>query len=143
MTKSIALLLMIAIPLTMGCSSNSGDDSRLTGTWKYTQLVNDGKETPADLIGRAPSVTFEGNKMITKEGGKVVETWTYKTDVTQDPKRMTITMGEPGKEREYYQVYKIEGDTLTMCSSNKSFSKGFNTKLEPGAYFSVRTRVKE
>ena len=56
---------------------------------------------------------------------------------------MTITMGEPGKERNYCEIYKIEGDTLTMCSGSSTFPAEFNTRLEPGAYFSVRTRVKE
>ena len=143
MKTLIGLLLMLAMPLTIGCGSNSGGDSRLQRTWKYKQIVNAGKETPAELLNRAPTVTFEGNKMITKDGDKVVETWTYKVDTSQDPKRMTITMGEPGKERDHNEFYKIEGDTLTMCYANKIFSNAFNTKLEPDAYFSVRTRVKE
>jgi uncharacterized protein (TIGR03067 family) len=143
MKTFIGLLFMITMTLTLGCGSNSGDESRFNGTWKYTQIVTNGKETPAELISRAPTVTFEGNKMIRKEEGKVAQTWTYKTDATQDPKQMTITMGEPGKEKEYYHIYRIAGDTLTMCSSNKRFSKEFNTKLEPGANFSVLTRVKD
>ncbi len=79
MKTLLGLLLMLTMPLTIGCGSNSGGDSRLQGTWKYKQIVNAGKETPAELLDRAPTVTFEGNKMITKEGDKVVETWTYKT----------------------------------------------------------------
>lgn len=139
------LLLMFALPLMVGCGSSGGggDDSQLKGTWKFTRVVNNGKETPAELINRDITVTFEGDKMITKRKGKVVDTWTYKIDDTQDPKQMTITMGEPGKEKDYYEIYKIEGDTLTMCGGSSTFPKQFNTKLEPGAYFSVRTRVEE
>ena len=143
MKKLIGLLLMIATPLTIGCGSNSGGDSRLQGTWKYKQIVNAGKETPEELLNRAPTVTFDGNKMIRKEGDKAVDNWTYKTDATQDPKRMTITMGEPGKEKDYHHYYTIEGDTLTTCHANKTFSNPFNIQLEPGAYFVVYTRVKE
>ena len=143
MKTLLGLLLMLTMPLTIGCGSNGGGDSRLQGTWKYKQIVNAGKETPAELLDRAPTVTFEGNKMITKEGDKVVETWTYKIDATQDPKRITVIMGEPGEQKEYPHYYKIEGDTLTMAHANKKFTNAYNTKLEPDAYFSVRTRVKK
>jgi uncharacterized protein (TIGR03067 family) len=125
--------------LLLGCDSNSGGDAQLKGTWKYTQIVNAGKETPAELLKRAPTITFDGHNMISKEGEKVVKTWTYKIDATQNPKRMTVTMGEPGKELHHY--YTIEGDTLTTCHANKKFSNPFNVKLEPGAYFTVYTRV--
>lgn len=137
-----SLLFAVTISLMLGCGSSSGADPQLNGTWKYKQVVNNGKETPAELLGRAPTVTFEGNKMITTDGDKVVDTWTYTVDASKDPKQMTITMGEPGKEKDHHEYYKIEGDTLTMCYANKTFSNEFNTKLEPGVYFSVRTRVK-
>jgi uncharacterized protein (TIGR03067 family) len=137
------LLLMVTMLLAPGCGSNSGDDSQLQGTWKYIQMVNSGKETPAELLSRAPTVTFARNNMIRKEEGVVVDTLTYKIDATKAPKQMTITMGEPGKEKDYYHLYKIEGDTLTKSSSNKKFSRKFNTKRETGAYFTVLTRVKD
>lgn len=66
-----------------------------------------------------------------------------RSGTTQDPKRMTITMGEPGEEKDYRHYYTIEGDTLTTCHANKTFSNPFNIQLEPGAYFVVYTRVKE
>lgn len=140
--KSIGLLLGIMILFTMGCGSNSGGDARLNGTWKYSRMVTNGKETSTELFEKAPTVTFKDSKIITKDGEKVVSSWAYKVDATQNPKQITITMGEPGNERKHYHLYKIEGDSLTMCSSNKTFSKSFNTKLEPGVHFTVRTRVK-
>lgn len=143
MKALIRLVLAITMPLLLGCGSSGGGDAQLKGTWKYTQIVNAGKETPAELLNRAPTVTFDGHKMIRKEGDKVVDTWTYKTDGTHDPKRMTVTMGEPGKEKDYHHYYTIEGDTLTTCHANKKFTNPFNIKLEPGAYFVVYTRVKE
>ncbi len=141
MKALIGLLFVFTMSLLLGCGPNSGGDAQLKGTWKYTQIVNAGKETPADLLKRAPTVTFDGHKMIRKKGDKVVDTWTYKTDGTQNPKRMTITMGEPGKEKDYHEYYTIVGDTLTTCHANKEFSNPFNVKLEPGAYFTVYTRV--
>jgi uncharacterized protein (TIGR03067 family) len=137
------LLFVITMSLLPGCGSDSAGDPQLSGTWKYTQVVTNGKEAPAELLSRAPTVTFEGNKMIKKKGDKVVDTWTYKIDATQDPKRLTITMGEPGEEKDYHSYYTIEGDTLTTCHANKKFSNPFNIQLEPGAYFTVYTRVKE
>ena len=142
MKALIGLLIGFTMTLLLGCSANSGGDAQLKGTWKYTQIVNAGKETPAELLKRAPTVTFDGYKMIRKEGDKVVDTWSYKIDATHDPKRMTVTMGEPGKEeKDYHHYYTIEGDTLTTCHANKKFSNSFSVKLEPGAYFTVYTRV--
>ncbi len=142
MKTLIGLLLVVTMSSLPGCGANSGGDAQLKGTWKYTQIVNAGKETPAELLNRAPTVSFDGHKMIRKEGDEVVDNWTYTVDATQDPKRITITMGEPGKQKDYPHYYKIEGDTLTMCHANKTFSNPFNIKLEPSAYFSVYTRVK-
>lgn len=142
MKTLIGLLFVIVILALSGCGSISDGDPQLRGTWKYTQIVNAGRETPAEMFNKAPTVTFDGDKMIRKEGGKVVDTWTFKTDTTQNPKRMTITMGEPGKEKDYHHYYTIEGDKLTTCHANKSFSNPFNTKVEPGAYFVVYTRAK-
>lgn len=143
MKTLIGPLFVSTMSLLLGCGSNGAGDAQLRGTWTYTQIVSSGKETPAELLNRAPTVTFDGHKMIRTEGDKVVDTWTYKIDATQAPKRMTVTMGEPGKEKDYQHYYKIEGDTLTTCHANKTFSNPFNTKLEPGAYFTVYTRVRK
>lgn len=146
MKTLIGLLCMITLSSVAGCgssapTSNSGD-ARLKGTWNYTQVVNNGKETPADLMSRAPTVTFGDGTMIRKKGDEIVDNWTYKVDTTHDPMRLTITMGEPGKEKDYHHYYRIDGDTLTTCHANKKFSNPFNATLEPGAYFTVYTRVK-
>ena len=142
MKTPIGLLFVITMPLLSGCGSNGGGDSQLQGTWKYKQIVNSGKETPPEMLSRAPTVTFEGNNMLRKKADEVVDRWTYKVDTTHDPRRMTVTMGEPGKEKDYHHYYTIEGDTLTTCHANKKFSNPFQIQLEPGAYFTVYTRVK-
>lgn len=143
----MGLLLIFAMPLLLGCGSDSGsdggDDARLHGTWTYERVVNAGKESPAELLNRAPVVTFDDNQMIRQKGDEVVDSWSYKTDAAQDPKRITITMGEPGKEKDYHHYYTIEGDTLTMCHANDTFSNPFNIQLEPDAYFTVYRRAKE
>ena len=54
----------------LGCGSTSGGDAQLKGTWKYTQIVNAGKETPAELLKKAPTITFDGHNMISKEADK-------------------------------------------------------------------------
>lgn len=79
--------------------------------------------------------------MIRKEGDKIVDTWTYQVDSTQNPKRLTVTMGEPGKERDHHHYYTLEGDTFTTCHANKKFSNPFSIELKPDAYFTVYTRV--
>lgn len=142
MKTLIGMIFVLTMLVLSGCGPISGGDAQLRGTWKYTQIVNAGKETPSEMLNKAPTVTFDGDKMIRMEGDKVVDTWTYKTDSTKNPKQMTITMGEPGKEKDYHHYYMIDGDTLTTCHANKSFTNPFNTKLEPGAYFVVYTRVR-
>ena len=134
------ILLACILPLVAGCG---GGQSELQGTWKTTRMVTAGKETPDDRIRKDVTVTFEGDKMITQRKGKVLATWTYKVDATKDPKQLTITMGEPGKEKDYYEIYKVEGDTLTTCSGARDFPKEFTLNTEQGCYYTVRTRVKE
>lgn len=137
--RAAAVFLLLFL---LGCAPGSGGDGGLRGTWKFAQQVTNGKEASAEALSKAPTVTFEGNKMIRKRDGKVKDTWTYKVDTNHSPKRMTITMGEPGKEKDYHHYYTLEGDTLTMSHANAKFSNPVQTRPEPGAHYTVYTRVK-
>ena len=140
MRRMGVMVLAAGMLVLAGCGEGGGGRGEFEGTWRYKQIVTSGKETPAEALGRAPLVVFEGNKMLRRKGDEVVDTWTYTVDKTADPKRMTITMEN---EKTYHYYYTLEGDTLTTIHANKRYSNEPNTKLEKGTYFTVYVRVRE
>ena len=88
----------------------------LVGEWDGEKAVRGGKERPVPEGG--VTVTFkEDGKMLFKEGNKAEEEGTYKSDAKKTPGEIDIS--PPKEEGTLIGIYKIEGDTLTICLSDK------------------------
>lgn len=132
--------------MTVGCSQGdtNADQALIQGTWKTTRMATDGKDLPEETIAKTTTVTFEGDKMITKRKEKVLETWTFKLDPSKSPKQMTVNRAKPSEEEKLsLLIYKIEGDTLTTLSGSRSFPTEFTTNTVKGCYLTVRQRIEE
>jgi uncharacterized protein (TIGR03067 family) len=141
---AVTAVWLVCSSLLVAARAAADDRAALAGTWATTRMATAGKELPPAQINSNVTVTFEGDKMITKRRGKIVATWTYKLDETTSPKRMTInTAAEGAKERWSLLIYKIEGDTLTTVAGSRKFPAEFTINTEQGCYFTVRQRVKE
>ena len=80
--------------------------------------------------------TFAGDKVTMKMGDKQ-HAGSYKADASKSPKHIDITSKGPGgKENTAEAIYKIDGETLTICTGLGTASSTKNsdgTETEPVA----------
>lgn len=120
----------------------------LQGRWKLISFEAEGKEHP---IPNDVFVTIDRDKFITElpkglEGPEV----TFSIDPTQKPKAIDfIVKGSAGKDVAMKDIYKLEKDTLTICTTASVGKPVANTerpkefKTRDGHSIRVYKRVKK
>jgi uncharacterized protein (TIGR03067 family) len=91
---------------------------RLEGTWEAVEFEAEGRKMSAkDLAGGQPPMVqeYKGDRLLVKQGGKVVEEGTVKLDPTRAPKTMDLTGKQDGREATLRAIYELTGDTLRVC----------------------------
>lgn len=97
----------------------------IVGEWDGEKATRGGKERPVPEGGVKFTFTAEG-KFIVKEGSRDQEVGEYKVDAKKNPVELDII--DSKKDRKMLAIFKIEGDTLTMCLSDDK--DGRPTKFE-------------
>jgi uncharacterized protein (TIGR03067 family) len=113
-------LAVLAVAALVGVARPGGDAGKkvlatIQGTWRFTSVVMDGKESPPEeLKGR--TITFSGDKWVVRQGGKTLQAGTHKFDPGKKPPQVdaAVTEGE-GKGNTMLGIYEQKGDTLRVC----------------------------
>ena len=101
--------------LLAGDADAKKDRTALQGTWKVTLSVSKGDKVPDEDL-RDLYLIFKGDVILTQEGGKSEETFSFKLDPTKKVKEIDLTLKVgPQKGRTDRAIYSIEDDVLRIC----------------------------
>jgi uncharacterized protein (TIGR03067 family) len=147
MQRIACVLVALALPLVVAADDVEKELKALQGKWKVVALEAGGRPLSKKAI---PDFTF----LIGAEGkstGKMPQS-EYSATITVDPKKDPKTIDnlhESGEQKgkKQYGVYKLEGNTLTVCMTPPGRAEGdrpkdFTTKDTTNVVF-VFERVKE
>jgi uncharacterized protein (TIGR03067 family) len=104
----------------------------LQGKWKVTEF-HTAHGSSAVEGGRIIPYTFEGNKLITVGPGNVRVEIEYRLDPAKSPKQIDqrFTGGAIGRWIAK-GIYKLEGDTLTICYGGPDVARPTEFTAKPG-----------
>lgn len=109
------LVFLGVLSLLLNATTHAEDDSKaLQGTWLPASAELGGQPFP-EQVTKSMRLTIEGDKYIVMVGPQKDE-GTTKLDASKSPKTLEIRGTEgPNKGKTIPAIYKIEGNTLTVC----------------------------
>lgn len=144
MTPTRAALLcllalgLFAVAAPVPKEAKKTDAQLIEGKWESVTL-DEGKGPSPDT---GCTVTFKDGRVTMDYGGDVKSEAQFTLDESTTPKQMDITSTTDKKPVEY--IYKIDGDTLTLCHGPRKSPRVTEFKGGPDrVYCFVLKRVKE
>lgn len=126
----IALVLLVCSAMAQEKQDTPDDNEVVQGTWKVTQMVEGGKELPANRIKNLRLVIDE-KELVFRDGDEVLEKGTFVLNTKTSPKEWTTTPAETGesenpKEKDedpkkkketkpIRAIYKLKEKQLILC----------------------------
>ena len=142
------LLVLGVIALMLTATTQAGDDKAdskaLEGTWSLSSAVMAGKPFPEQLIKTMSLTMKDGRYTVMVGQGK--DEGTAKLDSSKTPKTMEITGTDgPNKGKTFLAIYKIDGDSLTICYdlSGKAYPTEFKSMPDTKLFLEEYKRAKE
>lgn len=113
------------------------DLDRLQGSWHLTSLETDGEVMPGDFGGA--SIVITGKKFVSLGMGATYE-GTLELDDKKKPKafQLLFTDGHAAGTRNL-GIYKLEGETWTMCLATRGSVRPRSFGTKPGTGFALQT----
>jgi uncharacterized protein (TIGR03067 family) len=87
---------------------------KFQGEWTGVSLEENGKKFPDEHVKKF-KLTIKGEKWTVQIGDRELGEATFKIDPSKSPKRIDMTFKVEGEDLDSQGIYKVEGDTLTLC----------------------------
>ncbi len=149
MRALFAVGLVVAVAAAVGAQDKA---EKLDGSWLIVGMEKAGQKLPDDFFKNAPekerTVKIAGDKLTAMKKDGKEDSLTVKFDPSKTPKQVTTTEAKPGGKAETsVGIYKLDGDTLTICAveSEKEADrpKEFKTAKDSNAMILVLKRLKD
>jgi uncharacterized protein (TIGR03067 family) len=118
---------------------------QLQGVWRLESVtVNGRKQEGIDLdMFRRMTLTIDKNRAVQKANDAPISTYEMTFDASKDPRTFDAKAVEGfGKGEVYKGIWKVEGDTLLWCFSQKVRPKKFESKDDTDVTLIVHNRQK-
>jgi uncharacterized protein (TIGR03067 family) len=136
-----ALFLAGPAPGNEGAKSNQ---KMLQGTWSLVSVEINKQSVPMGNLKESRLLVKGVKYCFTLE--KIRLEMTHEVDSSKSPKWLDMTVvGGPQKGKTYHAIFKLEGDTLTICRDtqpDKERPAEFSTESSSGLMLIVWKRVK-
>jgi len=126
MTAAVVFGLVLAVGAPGEKDAPKKEAPTVVGEWDSEKAVQGGMERPLPDGGIKITFTTDG-KFLFKKGANDEQTGSYKADATKSPSEIDIT--PPNEDAPHIGIFKIDGDTLTICLADKG-STDRPTKFE-------------
>jgi RNA polymerase sigma factor (sigma-70 family) len=98
-------------PAAAGKDEAPKDEEAILGTWALESGEEGGQKAPEERI-KEGKLTFAADGKVTAKLGEREQEFTYQLDPAKKPKEFSVT---DDKDRTLLGIYKLDGDTLTVC----------------------------
>lgn len=126
MNAAVLIGVVLAVAAPGDKDAPKKEAPTIVGEWDGEKAVRGGQEKPVPDGGVKVTFTADG-KLIIKDGFKDPAEGTYTVDAKKDPAEIELT--PPKEDGSRIGIYKIDGDTLTICLADKN-STDRPTKFE-------------
>ena len=118
---------------------------KLSGSWRLTGEVDDGRQMPQEEVRKNNILTFDKTGSWKVEiDGKVVGQGTAKIDPTQSPKTIDYTFTGEGAGGQFVAIYELGGNSFRHCGVLKGNRPSeFSSKPGSGQILTTFRREKE
>jgi uncharacterized protein (TIGR03067 family) len=146
----VAAMVLLTVAAAWARGPATTDKDALQGTWRLASAEVNKQAIPLDKLKEGNVVivgilTIKGDAYSFRLGKTRLE-FTFKVDPSAKPRAIDLTACEgPQKGKTYHGIYKVEGDTYTICRNvepGKERPGDFVTRPGSGLMLTVWTRDK-
>ena len=116
------------------------DLEKLQGKWTVASIDENGKSAPAEEVAKY-EITIKNDLFTIKVKDEATKQLRFKLDPSQKPAVIDLTPNDK-KEKNVLGIYKIDGDTLTICATDENKERPTEFSATKGVALLVLKRAK-
>jgi uncharacterized protein (TIGR03067 family) len=115
MYTSVLLGLFTGLVVSAPAPPAESDQKKFQGEWTVTSHITNGEKRPNRMV-ETEHLFVQGAKMTTREGNEIKDEATFTLDPRAKPRAIDLKLtGGGDKGKTVAGIYKLQGDTLTIC----------------------------